>query len=296
MKWGNCMNTERRTDLAAELDLADRQNIKETGEKIGNITVTTVEIVTESTAKRLGKPVGKYITLDIGRIWYASDEDFDTAAKVISDKLSMLACELCQNTPESVLVAGLGNRRITADALGDETVGLITVTRHLRTLNGKLFGMLGGREIAAVAPGVLGQTGIETAELIRGVCKQIKPSLVVAIDSLCARSTERLATTVQLGSSGINPGSGIGNHRKAITKESLGIPVIAFGVPTVVDSATLVLDALEKAGIDQPDDRLMKVLENRKGYFVTPKETDTIVRELSRLAAKAITMAFGGIA
>lgn len=290
------MNTERRTDLAAELDLADRQNIKESGEKIGNITVTTVEIVTESAAKRLGKPVGKYITLDIGKIWYASDEDLEAAARVISDKLSMLASELCGSLPESVLIAGLGNRRITADALGDETVGLITVTRHLRTLNGELFGMLGGREIAAVAPGVLGQTGIETAELIRGVCEQVKPSLVVAIDSLCARSTERLATTVQLGSSGISPGSGIGNHRRAITAESLGIPVIAFGVPTVVDSATLVLDALEKAGIDRPDDRLMQVLENRKGYFVTPKETDTIVRELSRLAAKAITMAFGGIA
>ncbi len=289
------MNTERRTDLAAELDLADRQNINETTEKHGRITVSTVEILTSSAAKRLGKPIGKYITLDIGKIWFASDENFDIAAGLISAKLTMLAEELCKKTPESVLIAGLGNRRITADALGDETVGLITVTRHLRSLNRNLFSMLGGKEISAVAPGVLGQTGIETAELIHGVCEQVRPELVIAIDSLCARSTERLATTVQLGSSGISPGSGIGNHRRAITKESLGIPVIAFGVPTVVDSATLVLDALEKAGIDEPDERILKVLDNQKGFFVTPKETDTIVRELSRLAAKAITMSFGGV-
>lgn len=286
---------QRRTDLAAELDLTDKNNIREETETCGSITVTTVEILTEAAAERLGKPRGKYITLDIGKIWYATDDDFELAAELISKKLRLLSDELLGKTPESVLIAGLGNRRITADALGDETVGLITVTRHLKNLNGRLFGLLGGREISAVAPGVLGQTGIETAELVRGVCEQIKPSLVVAIDSLCARSTERLATTVQLGSSGISPGSGIGNHRLALTEQSLGIPVIAFGVPTVVDSATLVLDALERAGIDSPDPKLCEVLENRRGFFVTPKETDTIVRELSRLAARSITLAFGGM-
>ncbi len=289
------MNCQRRTDLAAELIPDDKNDIAEYTEKNGNITITTVEILSESAAKRLGKPVGKYITFDIGKIWYASDEEFEAAADLISKKLVSLAEELTGNSLGSVLIAGLGNRRITADALGDETVGLITVTRHLRSLNGKLFGLLGGREISAVAPGVLGQTGIETAELIRGVCQQVKPSLVVAIDSLCARSTERLATTVQLGSSGINPGSGIGNHRRALTKETLGAPVIAFGIPTVVDSATLVLDALERAGIENPDPKLKEVLENRRGFFVTPKETDTIVRELSRLSAKALTLAFGGM-
>ncbi len=289
------MNCQRRTDLAAELIPDDKNDIAEYTEKSGNVTVTTVEILSEAAAKRLGKPKGKYITLDIGKIWYASDEEFEAAADLISKKLISLAEELTENALGSVLIAGLGNRRITADALGDETVGLITVTRHLRSLNGKLFGLLGGREISAVAPGVLGQTGIETAELISGVCQQVKPSLVVAIDSLCARSTERLATTVQLGSSGINPGSGIGNHRRALTKETLGAPVIAFGIPTVVDSATLVLDALERAGIEDPDPKLKEVLENRRGFFVTPKETDTIVRELSRLSAKALTLAFGGM-
>ncbi len=289
------MDTNKRTDLAAELDIAECEGIRESVERHGEISVSTVEIVTEEASERLGKPLGKYITVDVGQIWLASDEELEVAARVISDKLTALAHELCGNMPKSVLIAGLGNRHITADALGDEVVGLMTVTRHLKGLNGKLFGLLGGREIAAIAPGVLGQTGIEVAELIRGVCGEISPELVIAIDSLCARSTERLATTVQLGSTGITPGSGIGNHRRGVTHEVLGVPVIAFGVPTVVDSATLVFDALEAAGIGDPDERLIKVLENRRGFFVTPKETDVIVREVARLGARALTLAFGGM-
>lgn len=289
------MNTNKRTDLAAELDIAECEGVKEQIEDHGSVKVSSVEIITGSAEKRIGKPRGKYITVDVGRIWLASDEQLEAAASVIAKKLTELASELCGDMPKSILIAGLGNRHITADALGDEAVGLITVTRHLKNLNGKLFGLLGGREISAVAPGVLGQTGVEVAELIRGVCDEISPELVVAIDSLCARSTERLATTVQLGSTGITPGSGIGNHRLGLTREVLGIPVIAFGVPTVVDSATLVFDALDEAGIPEPDERLVHVLENRRGFFVTPKETDVIVREVARLTARALTLAFGGM-
>jgi len=289
------MTSSPRTDLAAELDLSHIDSIRESTENYGRISISTVEILTDEASAALSKPKGKYITVDIGKIWLASDNDFVEAAEAVSNKLSLIANELCGGEPESVLVAGLGNRRITADALGDEAVGLITVTRHLKAYNRKLFNMFGGKEISAVAPGVLGQTGIETAELIQGVCEQVKPQILIAIDSLCARSTSRLATTVQLGSSGISPGSGIGNHRKALNYDTLGIPVIAYGVPTVVDSATLVLDALSSAGIDEPDDKIMKVLSDRHGFFVTPKETDTIVRELSRLTAKAITLSFGGL-
>ena len=289
------MYPERRTDLAAELDLTDKNNISEYSETCGNINITTVEIMTEQAARRLAKPCGKYITADIGRIWLASDKDFEAAARAVSDKLLMLANELCGKQPERVLVAGLGNRHITADALGDETVNLITVTRHLKSHSKKLFEMLGGHEISAVAPGVLGQTGIETAEMIRGVCREVQPEIIIAIDSLCARSTERLATTVQLGTGGISPGSGIGNHRLALDKKTLGVPVIAFGVPTVVESSTLVLDALANAGIENPDENIMKVLTNNKGFFVTPKETDTIIKELSRLTARILTLSFGGL-
>ncbi len=289
------MTNSRRTDLAAEIDITDRSGIEEHTETQNDIIVTTVNIQNQSAAERIGKPVGKYITADIGKIWLASDKGFENAAGIISKNLEALAIELCGNFPDSVLIVGLGNRHITADALGDQTVGLITVTRHLKTHNKNLFGLLGGNEISAVAPGVLGQTGIEAAETVYGICKQVHPKLIIAIDALCARSTDRLATTVQLGSTGITPGSGIGNHRRAINMETLGVPVIAFGVPTVVESATLVLDALAEAGIDEPDERLIGVLKNRRGFFVTPKETDTIVRELSKLTARALTLTFGGL-
>lgn len=285
------MNSYKRTDLAAELDLGDREGINESEEMIKGFKISGIDIVTDMAAKRLSKPKGRYLTIDIGKLWLAPDDRLEAAAEVIASKLSSLAEELVGHRPESVLVVGLGNRRITADALGDETCGLLTVTRHIKS-HRELYELLGGRELSALTPGVLGQTGIESAELVAAACERVKPEIVIAIDSLCARSTDRLATTVQLGSTGISPGSGIGNRRLAINAETLKVPVIALGIPTVVDSSTLVIDALEKAGIDEPCDKLREVLENGRSFFVTPKETDTIIRELSRLCADAITMAF----
>ena len=285
------MNSYKRTDLAAELDLGDREGINESEEMIKGFKISGIDIVTDMAAKRLSKPKGRYLTIDVGKLWLAPDDRLEAAAEVIASKLSALAEELVGHRPESVLVVGLGNRRITADALGDETCGLLTVTRHIKS-HRELYELLGGRELSALTPGVLGQTGIESAELVAAACERVKPEIVIAIDSLCARSTDRLATTVQLGSTGISPGSGIGNRRLAINAETLKAPVIALGIPTVVDSSTLVIDALEKAGIDEPCDKLREVLENGRSFFVTPKETDTIIRELSRLCADAITMAF----
>ena len=285
------MNSYKRTDLAAELDLGDREGINESEEMIKGFKISGIDIVTDMAAKRLSKPKGRYLTIDVGKLWLAPDDRLEAAAEVIASKLSSLAEELVGHRPESVLVVGLGNRRITADALGDETCGLLTVTRHIKS-HRELYELLGGRELSALTPGVLGQTGIESAELVAAACERVKPEIVIAIDSLCARSTDRLATTVQLGSTGISPGSGIGNRRLAINAETLKVPVIALGIPTVVDSSTLVIDALEKAGIDEPCDKLREVLENGRSFFVTPKETDTIIRELSRLCADAITMAF----
>ena len=285
------MNSYKRTDLAAELDLGDREGINESEEIIKGFKISGIDIVTDMAVKRLSKPKGRYLTIDVGKLWLAPDDRLEAAAEVIASKLSALAEELVGHRPESVLVVGLGNRRITADALGDETCGLLTVTRHIKS-HRELYELLGGRELSALTPGVLGQTGIESAELVAAACERVKPEIVIAIDSLCARSTDRLATTVQLGSTGISPGSGIGNRRLAINAETLKVPVIALGIPTVVDSSTLVIDALEKAGIDEPCDKLREVLENGRSFFVTPKETDTIIRELSRLCADAITMAF----
>ncbi len=282
-----------RTDLAAELDLSDRDGVDERTETLSGFRVSTIRIRTRAASERLGKPVGEYITTDIGKIWLEGDERIAAAAGVIAGKLARLAEEICGEVPERILIAGLGNRHITADALGDEVVGMITVTRHVKA-HRELFGLLGGREISAIAPGVLGETGIETAKLVAGAVRAAKPQIVVAVDALAARSTDRLATTVQLGSSGISPGSGIGGRRLAINEETLGVPVIALGVPTVVDSSTLVTDALEKAGMTGIPEELRHVLESGRSFFVTPKETDTIIKELAELSARAITLAFSG--
>lgn len=282
-----------RTDLAAELDLTDRNGVDERTETRSGFHVSTIRIQTKAAAERLGKPTGEYITIDIGKIWLEGDERVSAAAGIIAGKLARLAEEMCGEIPERILIAGLGNRHITADALGDEVVGMITVTRHVKA-NRELFGLLGGREISAIAPGVLGETGIETAKLVAGAVRAAKPQIVVAVDALAARSTDRLATTVQLGSSGISPGSGIGGRRLAINEETLGVPVIALGVPTVVDSSTLVTDALEKAGMTGITEELRHVLESGRSFFVTPKETDTIIKELAELSARAITLAFSG--
>jgi spore protease len=191
-----------------------------------------------------------------------------------------------------VLVAGLGNAEITADAVGPRTVHRLTVTRHLHEYDRAIFRLLGRCQLSALAPGVLGQTGMEAVDLIRGAVQTAHPDVVLAIDALAARSTERLASTVQLSDTGISPGSGIGNRRRAIDRESVGVPVISLGIPTVVDSATLVCDALQKAGIERIDGKLRGVLENQRRFFVSPKESDLITAQTAALLVDAIEQAF----
>ncbi len=194
---------------------------------------------------------------------------------------------------KSMLVAGLGNRFITADALGPLAVKGISVTRHIKTVSPALYDRIGyGCEISAIAPGVVGQTGIETLELIKGAAEKISPSLIIVIDALASRSVDRLAQTVQLSNSPIAPGSGIGNKRQVLSKETLGCPVIAIGAPTVVDSSTLVYDALGKAGIEDIDASLKEVLDNGKNFMVSLKDSDVAVSELARLIAHSINLAF----
>ena len=192
----------------------------------------------------------------------------------------------------SVFVAGLGNADLTPDAIGPQTVRRLTATRHLRQYEGELYRATGCSSLSALSPGVLGQTGIETSELLRGAVNSTHPDVIIAIDALTARNCDRLCATVQLSDTGIEPGSGVGNHRRPITYKSMGVPVIALGVPTVVNSATLVWDALQKAGIDGEDTRLQKVLESGKSFFVSPKESDLICESIARLFASAIGLAF----
>ena len=196
------------------------------------------------------------------------------------------------NSNLSVFVAGLGNADLTPDAIGPQTMRRLTATRHLRQYEGELYRAAGCSALSALAPGVLGQTGIETSELLRGAVNTTHPDVILVIDALTARSCDRLCATVQLSDTGIEPGSGVGNHRRAITYKSMGVPVIALGVPTVVNSATLVWDAINEAGMDGDDPRLKDVLERGKSFFVSPKESDLICESVAELFARAIGLAF----
>lgn len=290
-----------RTDLAIETILSpdenktteyDKQDIEFVEENKDGIIITTMKVKTNFGAEKTGKSCGTYTTIIIGKIWFADEAEFEHIAEVIASYIKKFA-DMISPGANNILVAGLGNRDITADAIGPLCINSINITRHIKEQDAKLFADIASSEISAVVPGVLGQTGIETSTLVCAAVESVKPSMVIAVDALAARSTDRLATTIQLTDSGIFPGSGIGNKRNAINQETLGVPILVIGVPTVVDSSTLVYSALEKAGIEQIDDKLTEVLENGRSFFVSLKECDIAVTQLARLIARSINISFG---
>ncbi len=281
------------TDLALEKKTSgkekDRAEIKRQ-EKIGEATVS--EIIIES---RSDDNFERYITIEQSKLWDKDGSDLEKITDTISQELTEMVKSVCGKEPNrdfTLLVAGLGNSEITADAVGPLTVKNLTVTRHLKNFEPRIYEVLGRCGISAFAPGVLGQTGIESAELILGAVKTSAPDLVIAVDALAARSCERLASVVQISDSGIRPGSGIGNMRSEISKKSLGVPVISIGVPTVVNSSTLVCDVLHSAGIEEIDSEIEKVLESGRSFFVTPKESDIMTKKIAIIIAESIEKAF----
>ena len=275
-----------RTDLAAEshafwLETAAEttalQGVRSEEETVGGCSVTRVEILDEEGAKALGKPRGTYLTLDYSSLRAGDSESLSRVA----GGLAQLMGELLP--PEgTVLVAGLGNRHMTPDALGTLTLESLLVTRHL----GKILPDL--RPVAAIGAGVLGTTGIEAAEWIKGAVQRIQPSVVVLVDALAARSLDRLCTTVQLSDSGLVPGSGIGNRRCALNEETLGARVISVGVPTVVDAATLARDTVANCGGDVSQ---IQFPGKSRHPFVTPDSIDVQVRRSAQLLACALNLA-----
>lgn len=277
---------ERRTDLAAEsIDLAKKQEkiltelpgVRLRERSLAAFSLTEVEIFTEEGARRVGKPRGRYVTMDLPSPQLR--EQFDDAVSVLGTVLQ----GLMPTRAKSVLVVGLGNANLTADAVGPLAAKHILATRHLKELpfDGSL---------SVTAAEVVGKTGIEAAEQTAALTKTIGAEAVILIDALAARAVERLCTTVQLSDSGIVPGSGVGNHRMALNEETLGVPVIAVGVPTVVESAALVMDLLEEAGAPLPGQEIL-----RQGFFVTPKEIDEQVQQLSRLLGWGVNAAVLGL-
>ena len=293
------MKDYERSDLACENmncgTLEGENGVRTSEETSGCFRVQRAEILTEAAAKRIGRGIGCYVTVECGRLDRLSEKENKALASLLSREIKVMGerlCGKCFDGDFEVLVAGLGNEELTADALGPKTVKALTPTRHLRAHEVAVYRKLGCASLSALSTGVLGQTGIETVEIVRGAVRAVRPDLVLIIDALAARSCSRLASTVQLSSEGILPGAGVGNHRAAIDRNSLGVPVIAIGVPTVVNSATLVYDALHKAGIENPDPKLTQVLREGEAFFVSPRECDLIAKKVGELLANAIADAF----
>ena len=276
-----------RTDLALEAreryeeDVEIRGvSVEETYDEKRDIRATTVRIESESGAKAMGKPIGVYITLEAPKL---SEPDKDYHREV-SEALAVYLQELLGTKEErSVLVVGLGNREVTPDALGPEVVGNLRITRHVVKEYGKAaFEKEKVHMVSGIVPGVMAQTGMETLEIVRGVVEETQPDVVVAIDALAARSSKRLNRTIQISDAGIHPGSGVGNHRHSLTRETIGVPVVAIGVPTVVDAATIVYDAVRDRNAVPP---------GLNSMFVTPKDIDETIKHLSFTISEALNIA-----
>ncbi|MBR5438262.1 MAG: GPR endopeptidase [Clostridia bacterium] len=276
-----------RTDLSLErkeyIDKHLPDGIISHQKTVNGITVDTITVTNEEGEKLLGKPRGTYITVETVPFTHNSD--------LLSPSLYTLRDELKALLPEgdgTVLVAGLGNEDITPDALGPRCISYLFATRHIPEETAQGIGFRHLRSVAGTVPGVMGKTGMESSEIISALVKKIKPSALIVIDALASRSTARLGRTVQICNTGISPGSGVGNSRKEISSRSLGIPVIAIGVPTVVDGKTLALDILEKAGIKE---NLASEETEKSSMMVTPKEIDSLIERAARLIAMAVNTA-----
>jgi len=277
-----------RTDLAVEAienmgEAADEQHVRQTERILEGFSVTEVEILSETAAKDIGKPCGRYQTFALDALLRREEDAFPRACRALSSLIRELLPDLQEDSP--VLVAGLGNRMITPDAIGPQSADHVIATRHLIGQMPEVFSSW--RPVSALSPGVLGQTGLETSEVIRGVLEQIQPAAVIVIDALAAGRLSRLLRTVQLTDTGITPGSGVGNARAAFHAETFGVPVVAIGVPTVVDGSTLAHEITRQ--LDGPSCEALEDLA--RPVMITTRDIDREVADLSRLIGYAVNMA-----
>ncbi len=285
----------RRTDLALEAQELWKESAEKTtrlpgvrarNRKREGWPITRVEILNDTGAKALGKPVGTYVTVDLTAFRDRREDFFGRAVRA-------LGAELRELLPQegTALVVGLGNRAMTPDAVGPQALDHLLVTRHLLRAMPEQFSGL--RPVAAVRTGVLATTGLESAELVRGAAETVRPDFIVAVDALAARRMARVCATVQVSDTGIAPGSGVGNRRMALNEESLGVPVFAVGIPTVVDGATLAADLMEEAGVPELDPEALR--GRGQPLMVTPQDIDARVRDLSKVVGYALNWALQGL-
>ena len=304
-----------RTDLALERkDLFKKNNNLEEIDGIeteereinDNLKVSRVKITNKNGEQAIGKPIGTYITIDINKLRMAEEEDIEESAKILSEELRAIINKHVE-IKDDILVVGLGNIYVTPDSLGPKVINDIDVTRHIIKYLPQYIDE-NTRPVSAISPGVLGTTGIETLEILEGIVQNIKPKLLIVIDALASRSIERISSTIQLSDTGIVPGAGVGNTRKELSEKTLGIPVIAIGIPTVVESAVLVNDCLnlfiEKLQQDAKSNNYLNNLKTQDNYevikealnpsnynmIVTPKEIDELIENMSNIVARGINM------
>lgn len=305
-----------RTDLALERrdiykkvnKLQEIDGVESTEEDINeNIKVSRVKIANENGEKALGKAIGNYVTIDVKKLKIAGEEEIQKTSEVLSSELRKMI-DLHTDKQGEILIVGLGNIYVTPDALGPKVINEIDVTRHVIKYLPQ-YVEEGTRPVSAISPGVLGTTGIETVEILKGIVDNVKPKLLIVIDALASRSIDRISSTIQISDTGIVPGAGVGNTRQEISQNSLGIPVIAVGIPTVVELATLVSDGIdifidrlqEKA---ESNEYLNKLQQNDKyeevkealnvgeyNMIVTPKEIDDLIENMKDIVARGINFA-----
>ncbi|MCI8449399.1 MAG: GPR endopeptidase [Eubacterium sp.] len=306
-----------RTDLALEArEKFDEDNVEIKGVRLEeeqatpDIHISSVIIETENGAKAMGKPKGSYVTLEAPNM---IDEDEGYHREISIQLSKVLKRLLPQKEDFTTLVVGLGNRAVTPDSLGPRVVDNLCITRHIIKEFGRyVIGDSCHKSVSSIVPGVMAQTGIESMEIVRGITKETNPDIIIAVDALAARSTRRLNRTIQITDTGINPGSGVGNHRHALNGESMGIPVIAVGIPTVVDAATIVIDTMnnlleamsqaeqlrrisnsyEKLDMMEKYELVHELLTPQLNtLFVTPKDVDEAVKRLSFTVSEGINLA-----
>ena len=305
-----------RTDLALERrDIYQKINslkqidgIDSTEEQVNNnIKVSRVKIINKNGEQAIGKPIGNYITIDVKNFKLATYEDIQKTAETLTNELKKVI-NIHTDKQGEILVVGLGNIYVTPDALGPKVINEIDVTRHIKKYLPQYLEE-GTRIVSAISPGVLGTTGIETVEILKGIVDNVKPKLLIVIDALASRSIERISSTIQISDTGIVPGAGVGNTRQEISQSSLGIPVVAIGIPTVVELATLVSDGIdifidrlqEKAESNeylnklQQEDKYEEVKEalnvGEYNMIVTPKEIDDLIENMKDVVARGINFA-----
>jgi len=289
-----------RTDLALEThesfteNAEQLQGVKVVDKSTKDAKITHVIIETDNAAQKMGKPIGNYITLQLPDLRYIDKKLYAKICKQVSDEIKVL---IEDDIEKPILVVGLGNRAITSDSLGPEVVDRLIITRHLFSHAPEMLSA-NYASVCAIAPGVLGITGIETEEVVSAVCEKVKPCVVIVVDALAARSIDRITNTIQICDTGICPGAGVGNNRREISEKTLGVPVIAIGVPTVVDAATIAEDTLSLAFSDLaeklPFDEILhsgKISKEILNFTTTPKEIDILIKKAAEVVANGINFA-----